>query len=193
MHHLPENLDALFQEWLNRNVDPRRLTHESARDLLKRGFQAGFELHEVTEGRKRAAIERQHADYPGGSADYAPRAYRNPSQPPFTATRDAYVPGTDGMPSYDTHFFPVPAYDRPIPGHEAAQGPETRQFPAVDAEIPPPPGRYHVGTTPWFTEPALAAMPRPDDGTSPGKSGPRAPMETRFDYIEAIWAENDQG
>ena len=186
MHHLPENLDALFQEWLNRNVDPRRLTHESARDLLKRGFQAGFELHQP--------------DYktPGARArEFTPPSYRNPSQPPFfTATRDAYVPDTDGMRAYDTHFFPIPAYDRSIPGHEAASGPETRQFPAVNAEIPPPPARYHVGTTPWFTEPGLAAMPRPDDGTPPPESGPRGLQglqETRFDYIESVWAENDQG
>ena len=153
----------MFQEWLNRNVDQQKLTTWTGRSLLKLAFQAGFdtaaELRDVAEGRKRAEMERQHADY-------RPPAYRNPSQPPFTATRDAYVPGTDGMRAYDTHFFRIPAHERPEippnPGHEAAVAPETRQFPAGNAEIPPPPG-------------------------------PRAPMETRFDYIEAIWAENDQG
>ena len=93
-------------------------------------------------------MERQHADY-------RPPAYRNPSQPPFTATRDAYVPGTDGMRAYDTHFFRIPGHERP--------------------EIPPNPGH----------EVAVA----PDSGPR----GLQGLQETRFDYIEAIWAENDQG
>ena len=154
MHHLPENLDKLFQEWLNRNVDQEKLNTWTGRSLLKLAFQAGFELRDVAEGRKRAEMERQHADY-------RPPGYRNPSQPPFfTATRDAYVPDTDGMPSYDTHFFPVPAF----PGHERPKIPE----------IPPNPGH----------EVAVA----PDSGPR----GPRGLQETRFDYIEAIWAENDK-
>ena len=165
MHHLPEDLDVMFREWLNRNVNQEKLNTWTGRSLLKLAFQAGFELRDVAEGRKRAEMERQHADY-------RPPSYRNPSQPPFfTATRDAYVPDTDGMRAYDTHFFPIPGHEAAaapempsIPPLPAVTGPETRQFPAVDAEIrndqPPP--------------------------------GPRAPMETRFDYIESVWAENDK-
>ena len=165
MHHLPEDLDVLFQEWLNRNVDQQKLNTWTGRSLLKLAFQAGFELRDVAEGRKRAAmndLERHQPDYPGGSDDYAPPRYRNPSQPPFfTATRDAYVPDTDGMRAYDTRFFPIPGHDRPIPGHEAAVAPETRNPPGVNAEIPAPPG-------------------------------PREQIETAFDYIESVWAENDK-
>ena len=130
-----------------------------------------------------------------------PRAYRNPSQPPFTALQTGKTapeavreprthqsetawtsyppPDTDGMPSHDTRFHRIPGHEGSIPGRERPIG----------AETPPPPARYHVGTTPWAVSPGLAGMPRPDDGTPTGNSGPRGPMETRFDYIDTVWAE----
>ena len=182
MHHLPENLDKLFQEWLSRNVNQDKLTTWTGRSLLKLAFQAGFELRDVAEGRKRSAMERQHADYPGGSADYAPRAYLRPGIPLSRRSRPSRRAKPPRKPcgsrALTSRRPPGPATPRPIrtecrrmtpdsTGFRATSGRASRKrgFPAIGAEIPPP----------------------------PGNSGPRGPMETRFDYIDTVWAEYDQG
>lgn len=68
MMHLPEEIDVLFQEWLARNVDQRKLDTYTGRSLLKLAFAAGYDARMLPSYAQYGPVSRENGGNPGYEA-----------------------------------------------------------------------------------------------------------------------------